>query len=153
MQFEVGSIIEGKVTGITKFGAFVELPTGKTGMVHISEVSTSYVREISDHLSENQMVKVKVLSITPDGKVSLSIKKCEEAQPRSENTPPAPRQRPPQRRSPREIGWRGPKQASTDNMSFEDMMAKFKQTSDDKISDLRRGTESRRGSSRRGSSR
>ena len=54
MQFEVGSIIEGKVTGITKFGAFVELPTGKTGMVHISEVSTSYVREISDHLSETR---------------------------------------------------------------------------------------------------
>lgn len=154
MQLEVGSVIEGKVTGITKFGAFVELPTGKTGMVHISEVSSSYVREISDHLSENQMVRVKVLSISPDGKVSLSIKKCQDGQPQ----PPqgAPMQRPPQARrphAPRDLGWRGPKQTNTDNMSFEDMMAKFKQTSDDKISELRRGNDSRRGSARRGSCR
>lgn len=154
MQLEVGSIIEGKVTGITKFGAFVELPTGKTGMVHISEVSASYVKEISDHLSENQMVKVKVLSISPDGKVSLSIKKCQDA---SQQQPPsqAPAQhRPPQPRrsfAPKEMGWRGPKPSqSSENMSFEDMMAKFKQTSDDKMSDLKRNTEARRGASRRG---
>ena len=74
MQLEVGSILEGKVTGITKFGAFIELPGGKTGMVHISEVASSYVKEISDYLSMGQMVKVKVIGITPEGKVSLSIK-------------------------------------------------------------------------------
>ena len=56
MQLEVGSILEGKVTGITKFGAFVELPGNKTGMVHISEVASSYVKEISDHLSLNRCV-------------------------------------------------------------------------------------------------
>jgi len=155
MQLEVGAIIEGKVTGITKFGAFVELPTGKTGMVHISEVSSSYVKEISDHLSENQMVKVKVLSISPEGKVSLSIKKCQDAAQgeQTRQASPSPRQQssPPPRRQFREQGWRGPKQSATDNLSFEDMMAKFKQTSDDKMSDLKRSTEFRKGSSRRGS--
>ena len=75
MQLEVGSILEGKVTGITKFGAFVELPGGKTGMVHISEVASTYVKEIKDFLTENQTVKVKVISISEEGKVALSIKK------------------------------------------------------------------------------
>ena len=159
MQLEVGAIVEGKVTGITKFGAFVELPTGKTGMVHISEVSSSYVKEISDHLSENQTVKVKVLSISPEGKVSLSIRKCQDASQQPEQPrprPAAPRQQqgsgsPQPRRSYRDQGWRGPKQAaSADGMSFEDMMAKFKQTSDDKMSDLKRSTEFRKGSSKRG---
>lgn len=152
MQLEVGTIVEGKVTGITKFGAFVELEPGKTGMVHISEVSSSYVREISDHLSENQLVKVKVLSISPDGKVSLSIKKCQDAQPQQQpaRAPGSAPQRLQQRRAPRELGWRGPKQSMpAENMTFEDMMAKFKQTSDDKMSDLKRSTDGRRGASRR----
>ena len=144
MQFEVGSIVEGKVTGITKFGAFVELPGGKTGMVHISEVSTSYVKEISDHISENQIIKVKVLNITEDGKISLSIKKCQEN--------PQPQQGPPPRRpAPRaDRGWQPKRQPSTENMSFEDMLTRFKQTSDDKMSDLKRNMDMRRGSSRRG---
>lgn len=76
MQLEVGAIVEGKVTGITKFGAFVELPGGKTGMVHISEVAPTYVKEIRDYVSENQMVKVKILAVGEDGKVSLSMKKA-----------------------------------------------------------------------------
>lgn len=145
MQLEIGNIVEGKVTGITKFGAFVELPDGKTGMVHISEVSTAYVKEISDHLSENQVVKVKVINITPEGKVSLSIKKCQSA--------PAPQSPPRQKRSygPRRDTWQPPK-SSNENMSFEDMLSKFKQTSDDKMSDLRRNSDVRR-ASRRGQSR
>ena len=73
MQLEVGSILEGRVTGITKFGAFIELPGGKTGMVHISEVASSYVKEITDYLSMNQMVKVKIIGITPEGKVSPAL--------------------------------------------------------------------------------
>lgn len=75
MQLEVGMVLEGKVTGITKFGAFIELPGGKTGMVHISEVAPTFVKEIRDFVTENQTVKVKVLSISEDGKVSLSMKK------------------------------------------------------------------------------
>lgn len=163
MQLEVGSILEGKVTGITKFGAFVELEGGKTGMVHISEVASSYVKEISEHLSLNQQVKVKVIGITPEGKVSLSMKQA------SPETAPAPRQfrpnpnssagaptgerpaRPPfQRRPPREAsyGFDRRQPISSDNMSFEDMMSKFKQASDDKISDLKKYTDVKRGTAR-----
>ena len=75
MQPDVGKIYEGKVTGITKFGAFVELEPGVTGMVHISEVANTFVNEIRDHLTEGQQVKVKVLAVSEDGKISLSIKK------------------------------------------------------------------------------
>lgn len=75
MQLEVGKIYEGKVTGITKFGAFVELDKDTTGMVHISEVANTFVNEIKDHLTEGQTVKVKVLNLGDDGKISLSIKK------------------------------------------------------------------------------
>ena len=89
MQLEVGSILEGKVTGITKFGAFVELPGGKVSMVHISEVAPTFVKEIRDFVKENQVVKVKVLSISDDGKVSLSMKKAMEPSQR----PSSPAQR------------------------------------------------------------
>ena len=88
MQLEVGTILEGKVTGITKFGAFVELPDKMTGMVHISEVAATFVKEIRDFVTEGQTVKVKVLSIGEDGKISLSIKKAQA---------PAPRQSAPRR--------------------------------------------------------
>ena len=63
VSMEVGSVLEGKVTGITKFGAFVSLPEGKSGLVHISEIAYSYVNEVSDHLQEGQQVKVKVIGI------------------------------------------------------------------------------------------
>lgn len=145
MQVAVGNIIEGKVTGITKFGAFVELPDGKTGMVHISEVAATYVKEIRDHLTENQMVKVKVLSVSDDGKVSLSIKRAE---PAPAAGAPAPQQ---QRRPPRNEGWKGPRTAASSGepATFEDMMSKFKQTSDDKMSDLRKYMDTKRGTSGR----
>ena len=77
MQLDVGKIYEGKVTGITKFGAFVEIEPGTTGMVHISEVANTFVSEIKDHLTEGQSVKVKVLAVNDDGKISLSIKKAQ----------------------------------------------------------------------------
>ena len=82
MQLEIGDVLEGKVTGITKFGAFVELPEGKTGMVHISEVSSAYVEDISQYLKQDQVVKVKVINITDEGKISLSIKKAMPRYPR-----------------------------------------------------------------------
>lgn len=81
MQHKIGAIVEGKVTGITKFGAFVELEGGTVGMVHISEISSTYVSDISEHLKDQQKVSVKILNIGEDGKVSLSIKK---AMPQSE---------------------------------------------------------------------
>ena len=76
MQVEVGAILEGKVTGITKFGVFVDLGDNKTGMVHISEVAPTFVNDIHDHVKENETVKVKVLSIADDGKISLSIRRA-----------------------------------------------------------------------------
>ena len=140
MQLTVGSVVEGKITGITNFGAFVELEGKKTGMVHISEVSSTYVKDIKEHLKENQTVKVKVLSIGEDGKISLSIKRAEE--PAMEQPQKAPRQ-----------NYNNDFQKkSSAPMSFEDMMNKFKQTSDEKMSDLKRSVDSKRGGfSRRGS--
>ena len=76
MLIEVGKIVEGKVTGITNFGAFIQLAEGKTGLVHISEVAIEYVKDIKNHLKQGQVVKAKVLSIDNNGKISLSIKKA-----------------------------------------------------------------------------
>ena len=139
MQLEVGAILEGKITGVKKFGAFVALPGGKTGMVHISEVSNSFIEDLSTVLSEGQEVKVKVLNIAEDGKIALSIKRT---------LPPEPRggQRGGQRgRSDAPRVWQPKAAAPQGEMSFEDMMAKFKSQSEEKISDLKRVTENRRG--------
>lgn len=75
MLVEVGKIVDGKVSGITNFGAFVQLSNGQTGLVHISEVAEEYVKDIKAHLKENQTVKVKIISVDDNGRISLSIKK------------------------------------------------------------------------------
>ncbi len=147
MQIEVGAVLEGKVTGITKFGAFVELAPGKTGMVHISEVANTYVKEITDHISEGQTVKVKVLTIGEDGKISLSIKKA---------TPPptrAPRQPVQSAGRPGNFEWQSSSARRSGGESFEDMMSRFKQASDEKMSDLKRSVDGKHGgfAPRRGS--
>ncbi len=148
-MLEIGQIVEGKVTGLTSFGAFVSLPEGKSGMVHISEVSNEFVKEIKDHLTEGQVVKVKIIGIN-DGKISLSIKKAmPEEQQRDQR--PVRRDRP-QRPRPANV-WQGqPEKKDPSTMSFEDMMARFKQVSDEKITDLKRAGESKHGGgySRRG---
>lgn len=163
MGLEVGEIYEGKVTGITKFGAFVSLEGGQTGMVHISEIAPTFVNEIRDFVSEGQTVRVKVLSISEEGKISLSMKKAlppeEQHKPRrpgpaAGKKPAGPR--PP--RPPRPEPQQGPgrpgdfewQSRRNDSGSFEDMLSRFKQTSDEKMSDLKRGNEPRRGYSRRG---
>ena len=140
-MLEIGAIVEGKVTGLTAFGAFVSLPDGKSGMVHISEVSNSFVKDIKEFLKEGQDVKVKVVNITDEGKISLSIKKADE-------TPREPAPRPKRNDRPRSNGnvWQGqPKQQNDSAMSFEDMMARFKQVSDEKMTDLKRSTDSKHG--------
>ena len=150
-MLEVGSIVEGKVTGLTAFGAFVSLPDDKSGMVHISEVSNVFVKDIKDHLSEGQEVKVKIIAISDEGKISLSIKKAMESE--------KPNFKKPQKKSskPRSANvWQGQTQRqSNENMSFEDMMARFKQVSDEKMTDLKRAGESKHGGgySRRGGGR
>lgn len=146
MQLEVGTIVEGKVTGFTSFGAFIDLGEGKKGLVHISEVASDYVKEISDHLTVGQSVKVKVVSIGDDGKISLSIKRANE-----EKKPQQPRQPRSQRSSRPANVWQGSaKSNDSQNTSFEDMMAKFKQVSDEKMSDLKRDSKHGGGYNRRG---
>ncbi|MFV0413912.1 MAG: S1 RNA-binding domain-containing protein [Oscillospiraceae bacterium] len=139
MQFEVGEILDGKVTGIKKFGAFVRLANGTTGMVHISEVSNEYIQELTDVLTEGQEVKVKVVSISPEGKVALSIKRTME-----KPAKPARPARPAFSDHGKVWQPRSAAQASGE-LSFEDMMSKFKTQSEEKISDLKRVTEARRG--------
>ncbi len=146
MQIEVGQIVEGKVTGITNFGVFVDLGEGKSGLVHISEIAQTYVSDVREFVKENDTVKMKVLSISEEGKISLSIKKAQPPveQPQQRPKTNGPRnngfksQRPPRQEpdytSPAAV-WTPKKSEST---SFEDMMAKFKQTSDEKFSDLKR---------------
>lgn len=128
-QLEVGSIVEGKVTGITNFGVFVDLGEGKTGMVHISEVATTYVENIRDFVQDHQQVKVKILNVGDDGKISLSIKRAAEEKRPGRKPPVTPPARP--------TGgeWTARR---TENLSFEDMMSRFKQNSDDKFSDLKK---------------
>lgn len=151
MSLEVGMVIEGKVTGITKFGAFVDLEDGKTGMVHISEVAPVYVNDIKDFLTEGQTVKVKVLTIGEDGKISLSIKKALPSQ--KKNTNHQSNKTSPQKQSsarPGNYEWQSSKK--NESSSFEEMLSKFKQTSDEKMSDLKRMENKRGGYSRRGNS-
>lgn len=129
---EVGIVLEGKITGITKFGAFVALPEGKSGLVHISEISNTYVSDVHDHVQLGQSVKVRVLSVTPDGKINLSIK-------RAEGTPLTTRgnsERPsePGRQAASTVRAAAPPGS---NKEFEDRLKKFMQESDSRIADNR----------------
>ena len=145
MELEPGKVIEGKVTGITQFGAFVSFDGGKTGLVHISEVALEYVKEIKDHLKEGDTVKAKILSIDKAGKVSLSIKQAlldERAATRRSPQKKAPKK-------PDDFDW---SKKSAPPTSFEEMMAKFKQDSDEKLQDMKRGIDSKRGSAYKRSS-
>jgi S1 RNA binding domain protein len=138
MSIEVGSKLQGKVTGITKFGAFVELPDGSTGLVHISEVADNYVKDINDHLKVGDQVEVKVINVEKDGKIGLSIKKAidkPEAPQRSRSNSHS--QRPRQSRS----NDRNAPKVET----FESKMAKFLKESEDRLTSLKRHTESKRG--------
>lgn len=137
MQFEVGKIYEGKITGITSFGAFVELDRKTTGLVHISEVALTYVKDINEHISVGQEVKVKVLSIDEKGKMSLSIKKALEEDKKQKPAPKRTSSRPD------DVSF-GSAPAPT---SFDDMLSRFKQDSDEKMQSIKRNFESKRGSS------
>jgi len=139
MSLEVGAIVEGEVSGITNFGAIVQLPEGKIGLIHISEVSNVYVKDVHDFLKEHDKVKVKVLSIDERGKIGLSIKQL--------TPPPAPQPKP-QRPQVENRERRGPRPQVAKVapvLSFEDKLSKFLKDSDDRMLDLKRNTESKRG--------
>ncbi|MBS6546143.1 MAG: S1 RNA-binding domain-containing protein [Clostridiaceae bacterium] len=148
MDLAVGAIFEGKVTGITKFGAFVALPEGKSGMVHISEVANSFVSDIKDFLTEGQMVKVKVINIDQAGRINLSIKKAQQpgedggasARPQAQQRRPAPRPR-----------GGAPRQAPRDpaTMTFEDKLKMFMADSESRMADIKHNNDRKSGSRRR----
>ena len=141
MELGVGAIVDGKVTGITKFGAFVALPEGKSGLVHISEIAYSYVNEVSDHLREGQEVKVKIISIDQANRINLSIKQVEPPPQRAPRQGGGSRQggggRPPRQGGggSRPMGF--VHQAPKEPTDFEDRLKQFMQSSDSKLSELR----------------
>lgn len=163
MALEIGSIIEGTVTGIAKFGAFVELPDKKVGLVHISEVSSDYVNDVGDYLKVRDTVKVKVISVDDKGKIALSIKQAQAQAPREkrpvhsherEGTPRQdfhqdgagrPERRPFVKREERgSYEFRSPKKREGTG-SFEDKLSRFLKDSDERLLDLKRNVESKRG--------
>lgn len=130
MPLEIGKIVEGKVSGIANFGAFVKLQEGKVGLIHISEIADEYVKDVGAYLKENQVVKVKVISIDEKGKISLSIKKANEETKNVKSS------------RPEEIDWG--KSDNNSKMSFEDRLLKFLKDSDEKMLDLKKNVESKR---------
>ena len=136
MDWQVGEILEGKVTGITKFGAFVALPGGKSGLVHISEVANAFVSDVNEHVQVGQTVKVKLLSVTPEGKINLSIKRALDEPPQPEARPRRQEQ-PIRHLMPRTAGVVPPAAESNGNQDFEDRLKKFMQESDSRIADSR----------------
>lgn len=139
MSVEVGNIIEGKITGLAKFGAFVDLGNGKNGLVHISEVSDKYVEDINQELEEGQTIKVKVISIADDGKIALSIRKVA-GESKAESTPAPDKKKPAPKRHNK------PSSSKQDNSSsFDAMMNSFLKDSEDRLSDIRKNTEGKRG--------
>ncbi|HHT69210.1 MAG TPA: S1 RNA-binding domain-containing protein [Firmicutes bacterium] len=123
MSIDVGSIVEGKVTGITNFGAFVELSNGKTGLVHISEVADAYVKDIKDFLNENDVVKVKVINMS-EGKIGLSIKQVNPTKPSRDR--------------------RGPRRKASP-VDFEERLSRFLKDSDERQVALKKSQDSKRG--------
>ena len=167
MAIEVGNVFEGRVTGVKPFGAFVALPEGRVGMVHISEVSNEFVQDITAVLHDGDTVKVQVINVAPDGKIALSIKRLLPPPPRPARDNRGPRPGAPRDggrsggprgagRPPREGGrgpardaaprvWQPKAPARSDNLSFEDMMSRFKSQSEEKMADLDHETNNRRG--------
>lgn len=158
MSIEVGTIVAGKVTGITNFGAFIDLGDRKTGLVHISEISDSYIKDINDVLSVGDEVNVKVLTIAADGKIGLSIRKAQEnaeegSQPQREHKPAPrstssyskPREDRPSYNRGRDSRDRAPQAKETKKDSFDNLMSAFLKDSDDRLTSLKRNTEGKRG--------
>jgi S1 RNA binding domain protein len=154
MELAVGQVLAGTVTGITKFGAFVSLEGGKSGLVHISEVANTFVNDVHDHVQIGQQVKVKVLSLGEAGKINLSIKRAEEA-PR-QHQPNQPARRPQNNSAPNRPAQSAPQTvpqgevaATSGNQDFEDRLKRFMQESDSKIADNKFYSERKQRSRRR----
>jgi S1 RNA binding domain protein len=149
MAIEVGSKLQGKVTGITHFGAFVELSPGVTGLVHISEVADNYVRDVKEHLKIGDPVTVKVINVDKDGKIGLSIRqsvdKPAEEKPARFNRDREPRPDRPARPDRNDRGGGGRFSRPQGKLSFEEQMSRFLKDSEERISSLKKNTEGKRG--------
>jgi len=156
MALEVGAIVEGVVSGITNFGAFITLPGNDVGLVHISEVADAYVKDVKDYLKDQDKVQVKVINIDPKGKIGLSIKQVKVNSPDEPSvaSPAIKRDRPPVRTgppaggrpvntAPRGVGFSPPRSVAPE--SFEDKLSKFIKESDQKQLEFRRSTDAKRG--------
>lgn len=143
MEIKIGDVLDAKVTGITKFGAFVSLPEGKSGLVHISEIANAYVSDVNDFLKVGDAVRVRVLSISEAGKINLSIKKAAETPPQAAR-PTSARSSAPQASRPVP-----PPDAPSADKAFEDRLKKFMQESDSRIADNRIYSERRQRSRRK----
>ncbi len=136
MELAVGDIVDGKVTGITKFGAFVEIPGKKVGLVHISEVSHGYVKDVNDFLKTDDEVKVKIMKMD-GGKISLSVKATQ--------PPPAREQAAKTRQHNAGPEFGGKKESRKEPHTFEDMMKKFMQDSNERQGEVKRNKEAKKG--------
>ena len=145
-MFSVGEVLDGKVVSVMPFGAFVEIVKNVSGLVHISEVSSDYVKDINEHIKKGDSVKVKVIKIDDDGKISLSIKQAVPPSPKREKRKEEKTQK--QAVRPIEIDW----SQNKEDMSFEDKLSKFKADSDEAFRTLKRNAASKRsgGYSRKG---
>ena len=141
MELAVGVILEGKVSSITKFGAFVSLPEGKSGLVHISEIAHTYVSDVAEHLQVGQTVSVKIIGIDENKRINLSIKQTVAPPPRK----PAPQNSRPRFAQPPQEAVQAPL-----SDSCEDKLKQFMQESESRMSDLKSHMEKRHGSRRRG---
>lgn len=153
MNLQVGEILEGKVSGITKFGAFVLLPSGESGLVHISEIANAFVNDVNDYLHMGDTVKVKVIGITEAGKINLSVKQAEIAPPRPA---PSAAPRPAVNRVPSYSASARPARmpegeliGPSGDASFEDKLKQFMQKSDSRISDSKIYNDRKSGNRRR----
>ncbi|MBE3556225.1 MAG: RNA-binding protein S1 [Firmicutes bacterium] len=142
MALAVGDLLQGTVTGITRFGLFVELPGGATGMVHISEVADEYVKDIHDYFKVGDSVEVMVIRIGEDGKIGLSIR---QAKPHSEDNRESTMRRPPSSPRKERTTGEGRRPGGRSGYSFEDKLARFLKDSEDRLGDLKRNTDSKRG--------
>ncbi len=138
MQLKVGEIVEGTVRSLTKFGAFVTLEDGSSGLVHISEIAHAYVTDVGAYLSEGQRVRVMVIGLE-NGKINLSIKRTQEqparpafSKPRQDRPRPAGQGRAP-----------GAQQSAPQQKSFDDMLKQFMSESDSKMSSIRQYSDHR----------
>ena len=147
MAIEVGNVFEGRVTGVKPFGAFVALPEGRVGMVHISEVSNEFVQDINTVLHDGDEVKVQVINIAPDGGLRGGFRNGQEGgRSGGRGAGRAPREggRGPAREAAPRV-WQPKAPARSDNLSFEDMMSRFKSQSEEKMADRDHETNNRRG--------